>query len=72
VLLPQRGVSALDAPGQPFDDPEARQVLLDTIEQGLPAGQVERVDMHLNDPRFGALAARTLLELMHASKPDGI
>lgn len=72
VLLPQRGVSALDAPGQPFDDPEARQVLLDTIEQGLPAGQVERVDMHLNDPRFGALAARTLLELMRASKPDGI
>jgi len=64
VLLPQRGVSALDAPGQPFDDPEARQALFETIERGLPAMQVERLDLHLNDVEFGERAARTLLELM--------
>ncbi|MFM9013190.1 MAG: Tm-1-like ATP-binding domain-containing protein, partial [Gemmatimonadota bacterium] len=64
VLLPLRGVSALDATGQPFDDPEARQTLLETIERGLPAEQVERLDMHLNDVEFGERAARALIDLM--------
>ncbi|VAI85741.1 unnamed protein product [Triticum turgidum subsp. durum] len=38
VCLPQKGISAIDAPGMPFYDPEARQVKL------LP--------YHINDPEF--------------------
>ncbi len=36
-LLPEFGVSLIDAPGQPFYDPEADRILLDTIEAGVTA-----------------------------------
>ena len=35
VLLPGRGVSAIDREGQPFDDPVARRALHDAIRAGL-------------------------------------
>jgi uncharacterized protein (UPF0261 family) len=35
VLLPARGVSAIDREGQPFDDPVARKALHDAIRTGL-------------------------------------
>jgi uncharacterized protein (UPF0261 family) len=35
VLLPKRGVSAIDKEGQPFDDPAARKALHDAIRSGL-------------------------------------
>ncbi len=35
VLLPGRGVSAIDRAGQPFDDPAARRALHDAIRSGL-------------------------------------
>ena len=34
VLLPRRGVSAIDKAGQPFDDPAARRALHDAIRSG--------------------------------------
>ena len=36
-LLPEGGVSALDAPGQPFHDPAAREALFTTLEQTVRA-----------------------------------
>lgn len=53
VLLPLRGLSALDAPGQPYEDPVADQALFEEIEKGL-AGKVtvRRVDACINDPEF--------------------
>jgi uncharacterized protein (UPF0261 family) len=52
-LLPTGGVSALDAPGQAFHDPEADAALFETIEGEVrDAGRVRRVDHHLNDPEF--------------------
>ena len=36
VLLPSRGVSAIDLEGRPFDNPVARRALHDAIRQGLP------------------------------------
>ena len=39
VLLPARGVSAIDKEGQPFDDPVARRALHDAIRSGLPASR---------------------------------
>jgi uncharacterized protein (UPF0261 family) len=35
ILLPGRGVSAIDKEGQPFDDPAARKALYDAIRSGV-------------------------------------
>ena len=67
VLLPARGVSAIDREGQPFDDPVARRALHDAIRSGLDAVEVIELDLHINDPEFADAAARKLLELMKRS-----
>jgi uncharacterized protein (UPF0261 family) len=58
VLVPTRGVSALDAAGQPFDDPAARDALVDAVRSRVP---VEEHDLHINDPAFADLAAARVL-----------
>lgn len=55
-LLPTGGVSMIDAPGQPFHDPEADEALFAAIEAGVHQTndrKVERVDAHINDDAFG-------------------
>jgi uncharacterized protein (UPF0261 family) len=64
VLLPGRGVSAIDREGQPFDDPAARRALHDAIKSGLPGNQVIELDLHINDPGFADAAAHALVDLM--------
>lgn len=59
VLLPEGGVSALDAPGQPFFDPQAREALFAALEdaaRGRPQVQVQRLPAHINDPAFAEAA----------------
>ncbi|OBQ74455.1 ABC transporter permease [Mesorhizobium erdmanii] len=61
-LLPEGGVSMLDAPGQPFHDPEADNALFEAIEKtvrGTPLRHVERVRANINDTPFvdAAIAA---------------
>ena len=61
-LLPEGGVSLIDAPGKPFHDPEADEALFDAISktvQETPRRRVERVAANINDPLFveAALAA---------------
>ncbi|WP_442581984.1 ABC transporter permease [Mesorhizobium sp. ASY16-5R] len=54
-LLPEGGVSMLDAPGQPFHDPEADAALFEAIERTVrvsPMRQVIRVKANINDPAF--------------------
>jgi uncharacterized protein (UPF0261 family) len=68
VLLPARGVSAIDREGQPFDDPGARRALHDAVRSGLPASVVSEVDRHINDPEFAEAAARRLIDMLGASK----
>jgi len=62
LLIPEKGVSAIDAPGQPFHDPEADAALFDTLEAGLKQTEMrrlERLPLHINDPEFSAaLVAR--------------
>ena len=57
VLLPGRGVSAIDKEGQPFDDPAARTALHDAIRSGVRAIEVTELDLHINDPGFAEAAA---------------
>jgi uncharacterized protein (UPF0261 family) len=64
VLLPGRGVSAIDKEGQPFYDPAARRALHDAIRAGVHGIEVEELDLHINDTAFADAAARKLLELM--------
>jgi uncharacterized protein (UPF0261 family) len=64
VLLPARGVSAIDREGQPFDDPAARRALHEAIKAGLPPDRVVELDLHINDPEFAETAARKLIEMM--------
>jgi uncharacterized protein (UPF0261 family) len=71
VLLPARGVSAIDREGQPFNDPVARRALHDAIRVGLEAANVRELDLHINDPEFADAAARTLLELLQREPESG-
>ena len=71
VLLPLRGVSALDAPGMPFFDPVADAALFDAIREGLVGAERVRVvarDEHINDPAFADAVADRLLELMEVPR----
>lgn len=57
VLLPEGGVSALDAPGRPFHDPDADAALFDELERAVrpaPGRAVRRLPHHINDPAFAA------------------
>jgi uncharacterized protein (UPF0261 family) len=54
-LLPEGGLSALDAPGQPFWWPAADQALFDTLTRHVeqtPQRSIVRVPAHINDPYF--------------------
>jgi uncharacterized protein (UPF0261 family) len=65
VVLPLRGVSALDAPGQPFHYPDANARLFAAIRDGLattPETRVIELDLHINDPAFAEAASGLLLE----------
>jgi uncharacterized protein (UPF0261 family)/ABC-type branched-subunit amino acid transport system ATPase component len=65
-FLPEGGVSALDAQGQPFWDPEADAALFRTLERTVRQTsnrQLIRIKRHINDPEFAstiASAFRTL------------
>lgn len=55
VCLPQKGVSAIDAPGMPFYDPKATSALLDelnTLIVKTENRQVKLLPYHINDPEF--------------------
>ena len=54
-LLPEGGVSMLDAPGQAFHDPEADNALFEAIERTVrqtPLRHVERVRANINETPF--------------------
>lgn len=66
LMLPLKGVSALDAEGQPFYGAEEDRMLFDTLRQHIDATKVELIeaDAHINDEAFALQAAKKLVELM--------
>ncbi|MFO0866360.1 MAG: Tm-1-like ATP-binding domain-containing protein [Gemmataceae bacterium] len=67
VLIPLRGVSAIDREGQPFWWPEADHALFQSIRNWIgPMVKLVELDLHINDPQFATQAA-TLLQSMLAS-----
>jgi uncharacterized protein (UPF0261 family) len=65
-FLPEGGVSALDAPGQPFWDPEADAALFTALERSVRQTgnrQILRIKRHINDPEFASVIAAALRPL---------
>lgn len=66
VVLPAGGVSALDAPGQPFYDAQATGTLHATLRAELRAGPGRTVidyPGHINDPECSEILASAFLQL---------
>lgn len=69
-LLPMGGVSALDAPGQPFWDPAADAALFETLGSELKQTdrrKVKRVPHHINDPQFAQAAVEEFLAMVQVN-----
>lgn len=65
-LIPEKGVSALDIEGGTFWDPAADAELFDAIERTLrpaPNRKIERLPLHINDPKFAAAAVAAFTEI---------
>ena len=65
VIIPQHGVSAIDADEQPFNSPEARTAWIENLKANI-GDNVTVIDMdcHINDDEFATKAAETLLECL--------
>lgn len=66
LLLPLKGVSMIDAPGQPFYGPEEDAMLFKTLKENLtnPLVEIIEVAANINDEAFATLAAQKLVELL--------
>jgi uncharacterized protein (UPF0261 family) len=65
LFLPLKGVSMIDAEGQPFHDPEADAALFQAIRSGLGANvELVEMDHNVNDPEFAEAMADKLDEYM--------
>jgi uncharacterized protein (UPF0261 family) len=67
IVLPLKGVSAIDREGQPFDDPAARAALFDAIRRHHGLVELIELDRHINDDEFAETAARRLMTMLSAS-----
>jgi uncharacterized protein (UPF0261 family)/ABC-type branched-subunit amino acid transport system ATPase component len=66
-FLPEGGVSALDAPGQPFWDPEADAALFTALERSVRQTgnrQLIRIKRHINEPEFASAIVNALRPLV--------
>lgn len=66
LFLPLKGVSMIDAEGQPFYGPQEDKMLFDTLKSGVDQNRIEVVEMdHLiNDREFAEAAAQKLIDYM--------
>jgi uncharacterized protein (UPF0261 family) len=73
VFWPDRGVSALDADGQPFRDAAADEACRAALETELSAAglRLHRVSAHLNDPIFATTMADQLHQLITGQANTG-
>lgn len=65
VLIPLRGFSMLDSPGERFWSPEADAAFVAALRADLrPDIPIEQLDANINDPAFADRAAAALLEML--------
>jgi uncharacterized protein (UPF0261 family) len=66
LLIPEKGVSALDIEGGAFHDPEADAALFTALSETLdvtPNRRIERLPCHINDPEFAEAAVAAFREI---------
>jgi uncharacterized protein (UPF0261 family) len=66
IVLPLRGVSAIDAAGQPFHDPVATAALVESI-RGHATVDIKEIDAHINDLQFAASVVAEFMSMLHTS-----
>ncbi|MFW6000910.1 MAG: Tm-1-like ATP-binding domain-containing protein [Halanaerobium sp.] len=66
LFLPLKGVSMIDAEGQPFYGEEEDKVLFDTLREKIDQEKVELIekDMHINDEEYAEAIAEKLIDLI--------
>ena len=67
-LIPEKGVSLIDAPGMPFHDPDADAALFEALERTVEetgTRRLVRLPLHINDADFAA----ALVESWHEIAP---
>ncbi|WP_431041061.1 Tm-1-like ATP-binding domain-containing protein [Streptomyces sp. P1-3] len=71
VCVPLRGLSTLGAPDGPYHDPAADEALFTALRRGLDGSPVDVIeqDTHINDPRFGRIAADRLHHMINSPGP---
>jgi len=65
-LIPEKGVSAIDAPGQPFHDPDADAALFEALEAGIEQTDrrsLIRLPLHINEREFSAALVENFREI---------
>ncbi|GAA0175856.1 hypothetical protein LIER_28952 [Lithospermum erythrorhizon] len=70
ICLPEKGVSALDSPGQAFYDPEATGTLLKELQRQVETNEnceVKVFPYHINDSEFANALVDSFLEIVKKS-----
>jgi uncharacterized protein (UPF0261 family) len=73
LLLPMKGVSALDQDGQPFFDPDADAALFTAIEENFQSTATHRLvklPLHINDPKFAEALAQSFRDIILKETKD--
>lgn len=69
ILIPLKGWSEADRPGEGFYEPETDQIFLDELKKILnPKIPIEEVDLHISDPAFALRAVEILDEMIKNQK----
>jgi uncharacterized protein (UPF0261 family) len=74
-LIPEGGVSGIDAPGKPFWDPVADKMLFDTIGSNFRAAsnrKLVRLPNHINDPAFADALVAHFNEITQTAWPASL
>jgi uncharacterized protein (UPF0261 family)/ABC-type branched-subunit amino acid transport system ATPase component len=73
-LIPDGGISGIDAPGKPFWDPAADEALFNTIAGNFRPGsnrRLIRLPHHINDPAFAEAAVASFNEVIQRPATGG-
>ncbi|MHC8517860.1 Tm-1-like ATP-binding domain-containing protein [Sporosarcina sp. ITBMC105] len=70
LMLPLKGLSALDVEGQPFYGPNEDEVLFETLKKHVDATKVDimEVETSINDEHFAITAAKQLIAMIEKKK----
>lgn len=72
LMIPLKGVSAIDKQGEPFYAPEANQALFDSLRKHIESNvRLVELNLHINDLAFSQAIAEELLGLLSAKKQQG-